>query len=149
MAEKKFADKTYRCEPLMAKEALALYTDVMRVGSKAANRLPAIIVALNGADEGEQAMADVAALAAIGDILNATPTDLVIDLIERILGCAQVQEPSGSYRRVDLDGDFTRNLKELVPVIRWILSVQYADFFIGSAGNGILGMLKGTLQSRK
>lgn len=149
MAEKKIGDKTYRCEPLMAKEALALYTDIMRVGSKAANRLPAIIVALNGANEGEQAMADVAALAAIGDILATTPTDAVIDLVERILACAQIQEPSGSYRRADLDGDFTRELKNLIPVIRWILSVQYADFFIGSAGNGILGMLKETLQSRK
>lgn len=149
MAEKKFDGKTYRCEPLMARDALTLYTDVMRVGSKAAGRLPAIIIALNGDDEGQQAMADVAALVAIGDILVDTPTETVIDLVERILGCAEVLQPSGTYRKADLDGDFTKNLKSLIPVIRWILAVQYADFFTGSGENGILGILKGSLQTRK
>lgn len=148
MAEKKFENATYRCEPLGAKDALALYADLMRMGSKAAGRLPAIIIAISG-NEGEQAMADVAALKAIGDILHDTPTDEVIALVERILGCADVLQPSGTYRKLDLDGDFTRNLKNLIPVIRWILAVQYADFFTGSAGNGILGILTDSLRMKK
>lgn len=148
MAEKKFDDVTYRCVPLMARDALSLYLDLMRVGSKAAGRLPAIIISLNG-DEGHQAMADVAALSAVGDILRDTSTDEVISLVDRILGCADVLQPSGSFRKADLDGDFVNDLPKLIPVLRWILAVQYADFFIGSAGNGILGMLKETLQKTK
>lgn len=147
MAEKKIGDHTYKCEPVGAKEALSLLTDLMRIGSKSAGRLPALIMAHS--EGGNDVMADAAALVAIGDMLDSTPTADVIELVERVLGLAMVMQPSKTYRALDLDGDFTRNLKSLIPVIRWILAVQYADFFTGSAGNGFLNLVRGNSHPKK
>lgn len=149
MAEKKINGQLYKVLPLTARDALALYADIMRIAGKAVNRLPAIIIALSSDDEGQNAMADVAALAAITDILRDTPTSDVIEVVERILAVAQVVQPSGTMRTVDLDGDFTGKLKDMIPVLRFVISEQYADFFTASAGNGILGMLKDSLRPTK
>lgn len=149
MAEKKIGGREYRTEPLTAREAVALYTDIMRVGSLAAEKLPAIIVAFGNPDtQTGDAMADVAALAAIGDILRKTSTDVVMELLDRILGAAQIRQDSGTYLKCEVD-HFSGDLGTMFPVVKFVLQVQYADFFTGSAGNGILNLLQEVLQNRK
>lgn len=149
MAERKIDGKTYKVEPLLASEAIELYGQIIAVAGKAAGRLPAIIVALSSGDGANKAMADVAAIAAITDILNGSSPAGVRDLIKRIVEIAMVQAPSKEWRQVDLDGDFTGNLDAILPVGRFVVEEQFGDFFIGSAGNGILALLKGTLQQTK
>lgn len=148
MAEKVIGGKEYRVAPLAARDAIALYADIMRIATRAAHRLPAIIVGLASGDETQGAMADVAALTAIGDILRETPTDGLLEVLERILAASTVKLPSGTYHQCELD-NFTGNLKDVVPVARFVITVQYADFFIGSAGNGILSLLQEALRNRK
>lgn len=148
MAEKKFDGVTFRTDPLAAKDALALYIDIMRIVGKAAGRLPSIMVAMTAPDMGEP-IADVAALMAITDILVDTPTADIIEVIERIIGAAQVLQPSKTYRAATLDGDFSLDRKNLVPVITWILKEQFSDFFTGSGPNGIFSLFRAGLVNRK
>ena len=147
MAEKKIGQNTYRVAPMRAPDALALYVDLMRIGTKAANRLPAIIFALQSEDNAD--MADVAALLAIQDILASTSTDSVMDLLNRIVTVAEIRQSSGTYTPVDLDREFSGKLNEIIPVARFVIMEQFSDFFIGSGESGILGLLKATLRNRK
>lgn len=147
--EKKIDGVTYRFAPMPAREALALLTDLTRFGGPAFGHLPKIIVALNTGDEGHIAMADVAALQMIADMLRHVDTPVVIDMLERILKSVEVMQPSGTWRTFDLDGDLLGKLKLVIPIVNQAVMVQYADFFPASAGNGILGLLKGSFQKTK
>ncbi len=149
MAERKLAGVEYRVQPIPAVEAIELYADILRFLGPAANRLPAIIMALSAADEGQEMMADVAALAAVSDILSRVPSDQVSDLVGRIVGIAQIKRQSGQYDPVDLSGDFTGKLSSLVPLIKFVLEEQFSDFFIGSRKSGIISLLTEVLLSRK
>lgn len=150
MAEKRFGDHELRTNPLVASEAIRLWTDIMRVATRAANRLPAIIYALSGEEGTSEDMADVAALLAVNDILRDTSSDVVLDLLRRLVGAAQVKQASGSYLPADLDQLFSNgNLKEVIPVARWVFVEQFADFFPASADGGILSLLRATLAKRK
>ena len=148
MAERKIDGVEYRVDPLTAVEAIELYSDLLRFLGPAANRLPAIIVSLQAESEGQQMMADVAAFAAVSDILSRVESSEVSGLVARIISLAMIKRPSG-YSKADLDGDFTGNLGKIVPVIKFVLEVQFSDFFIGRSKNGIIGLLAEVLQTRK
>lgn len=149
MAERKLNGKTYKVDPLPAGDALELYTDLMRFIGLAAGKLPAIVLAAHSADEGQNLMADVTALSALADVLKQTTSSEVRAFIQRVTEIAMIMPPSGQYRRVDLDGDFTGRLGELLPLVRFVLEVQFGDFFPGSRGGGILGLLREVLQTPK
>lgn len=148
MAERKIDGAEYRVDPLTAIEAIELYSDILRFLGPAANRLPAIILSLQAESEGQSMMADVAAFAAIGDILSRVESSEVSGLVSRIVSTAQIKRPSG-YSQCNLDGDFTGNLSKLVPVIKFALEAQFSDFFIGRRQSGIIGLLAEVLQTRK
>lgn len=146
MAEKKIGDKIYQVGELSARDALKLWADIMRIAGPAAPRLPSIIIALSRELPEQQAMADVAAIGAISDMLRSSETDEIISVIERIVSLARIMQPSKTYRDVDLDADFSGpNLKYLIPVASFVLKENFSDFFIGSEANGILSLLKGHL----
>lgn len=150
MAERKIGDSTYRVEMLTAGDALVLYADVMRVVGNATGRLPAIIVGFSADDQGQNLMADVASIAAITDILKETDSETIRDLVGRIVRVAQVKRPSGVYEHVDLELDFNQaDRASLIPVIKFVLTEQFRDFFTESAGSGIFGMLKEAFQKKR
>jgi hypothetical protein len=150
MAEKKISGKVWRVDPMTAIDALKLYADIMRVVTPAATKLPAIIFALSAEDSGQKMMADVAALSAIGDILERTSSDQIAELAKTIIGCAEVSVDYGkSYVPADIDVEFTGALSDLIPVARFVLEEQFRDFFIGNGRSGIISLLTEALQRQK
>lgn len=149
MAERKIAGKTFKVEPLPARDAIELYADLMRVVGQGTGRIPAILMGLTSEDEGANYLADVAAIGALADVLSKTTSVEVSDLIERIVGCAMILQPSKTYRQADLNGDFTGSLKDLLPVMKFVLEVQYRDFFTASAGGGVLRVMMDAFQTSK
>ncbi len=149
--EKKIAGETYRCTPLPASRAIELYADLARIATLASGRLPAIVASLAAkVEEGDPAaqIADMQALAALGDILQRNTSDDIRRLVERIVSSAEIRRPSG-YDVVNLDDDFTGNLGGLLPLIRFVLEVNFADFFPASGGNGPLSRLRAALDRTK
>jgi len=151
MAEKKIKElgSTIKVDPLLASEAIELYGEMMRIAGHATGRLPALIYSLHQPDDGEKMMGDVAALAAISDVLNKVGPTGVRDFIKRVTECAMVHTPSGDWRQLDFDGDFTGNLGAILPVAKFVLEVNFADFFPASGGIGILNLLREGLAKRK
>lgn len=149
--EKKISGETYRCAPLPASQAIELYADLARIATLASGRLPAIIASLAlkaGEDDAAAQIADMQAIAALGDILQRNTSSDIRALVERIVSAAEIKRPSG-YDAVNLDDDFTGRLASLLPVIRLVLEVNFADFFPASAGSGPLSRLRAALVRTK
>lgn len=146
MADRKIDGIEYHVDPLTAPEAIELYSDILRFLGPAASRLPAIILSLEAESEGQAMMADVAALAAISDILARVSSQDVSALVSRIVGVASIKRPSGDYSECDLAGDFTGKLGNVIPLIKFVLEEQFRDFFPGKRPNGIIGLLTEVLQ---
>lgn len=152
MAEKKIDGETYRCNPMAASEALELYADLLRVATGGTGRLPDILFALAGKAAGEVGageFAETAALAAIGDILSKNTSGDLRSLLERVLAGAEVRRSSGFFDRFTLDDEFSGRLGAILPVARFVLEVNFADFFPASAGSGILSRLGEALAKAK
>jgi len=152
MAEKKIAGELYRVDPMPARQAIELLADIVRIGSQATGRLPSIIDALSSSEtEGDSLaqLANVAALAALGDILRANSSPDLGALIERIVSAAKVKRPSGEYVEVDIDEEFTGRLEAIVPVARFVLETNFGPFFAASGGNGLLKSLRTAFGSTK
>jgi hypothetical protein len=149
MAERRIGSELYKVEPLPAGEAIELYADLMRVATQATGRVPAILMAIANRETGApDVMAEVAALAGLGDILRGTGSTEIKGLIDRIVTCASVKRPSG-YAPVNLDEEFSGNLAAIFPVAKFVLEVNYADFFTESVGGGLLSGLRSALASGK
>lgn len=152
MAETKIGSREFRTSALPAKEALALYIDLNRLAGHARERFPALMFQAVGDEEmmSQQTVSQLIIFAGIADILNVTPTADIISLLDRIMRAAQIRRPSGEYSECDFDGDFSGDhLKDVMPLIRWIIAEQYRDFFSASAGNGILGIVQAVFPAKK
>lgn len=148
MAEKRIGGRVFKVEPLPASEAIELYAETIRIAGHGAGRLPGILMGAASGDEGSM-LADVSLLMAVSDVLNGSSSREVRDLVKRLVEIAMIQRPSGSYDPVDLDGDFTGRLGEIVPIIRFVLAEQFSDFFPASEGSGILARFRALLRSGK
>lgn len=146
-ATKTFGDLKLRMEPMLASEAITLYADLMRVASSATGRLPQIIAALSSDDT--DVMADIAAMAAIGDMLRSTKSDEITSIIRRLVSVCRVCAADDRYDDVDLDGVFTDRFDQIIPVCRWVIKEQYGDFFTASVGGGIIRQITGALRNGK
>lgn len=153
MAETKINGREFRSAPLPAKEAVALYVDLNRLAGHAKERLPALMfqaVDEDNAPVEKSTLTQLVAFAGLSDILDATSTPEVIALLERIIRAAEIRRPSGDYSQCDFDGDFTGEyLKDIMPVVRWIIGEQFRDFFTASGANGILGIVQAVLPTSK
>jgi len=127
MAEKKINGRTFKVVPLPAGEALELYAETLRIAGHGAGRLPALLLGADGTSEAS-ALKDLALLLAMSDVLNGAGSVPIRDLVKRL---------------VDLDLDFTGQLGDIIPVVKFVLQEQFSDFFTASGASGILGMLKG------
>lgn len=136
MAEKKIGESTYKVEPMLATQAMLLQARLARVLGPAASKLPAILAARSAdATELAKAQAQAEAVSAITEIFARCPPEEIAGLVKDIAELAMVQRPSG-YEPVDFDLDFTGRLGNIIPVVVFVLSVQFGDFFSGALANG-------------
>lgn len=150
MAEKKINGRVFSVGPVPAGEAIELYAELIAALGSAAHRLPAIILAASEETEGPNVMADIATIAAVADVVrNATPAG-TRDLIKRIVELAELQRPSGQVHSIEFDDDFQGEyLKDITPVVKFVLEEQFGDFFPESGLSGFLGRLRAGLPNTK
>lgn len=139
MAEKKIGDRTYSVGTVLATDAIRLQMRLLKVLGAGIDRLPVILggVGSNKTDE-DKSKSNAAAVAAFTDIFVNGDPDEMTSLIKDIVEIARVKRPSGSYEAVDLDGDFSQNISQLIPVVIFVLKEVFGDFFTEVLGNGLL-----------
>lgn len=140
MAEKKIKGKTYKVDPPLASEAIKLQARLLKAFGSAIDRLPVILAGAGSrATPEDKEKSNAAAIAAFTDIfVNGDPDELTV-LIKDTVEIARVMQPSGSYRSVDMDGDFTGNLPAMIPVAVFVLREVFGDFFTEVLASGGLG----------
>ncbi len=153
MAERKINGRVFAVAPMPARDALALYADLISALGSAVHHLPTIILATAETGEGEgkapDVLADIAAFAAVADIVRSATPEGSADLVKRICEIAEIRTESGALHTVDFDRDFTGNLKDIVPVAKFVLQEQFRDFFPEGGVSGILAKLRGVLPSTR
>lgn len=136
MAEKKINGQTYKVEPMLATQAILLQARLARVLGPAASKLPAILSSrAAGASEAAKAQAQAEAVGAITEIFARCPPEEIASLVKDIAELAMIQRPSG-YEPIEFDLDFTGRLGDIIPVVVFVLTVQFGDFFSGALANG-------------
>jgi hypothetical protein len=142
MSEKKINGETYKVEPMLAEDAIILQARLMRVVGPAMSKLPAIIASRkDGATEEAKAKGEAEAVAAItGIFANCDPKEIG-SLIKDVVETAMILRPSKSYEQVDMNGDFTGKLGNVIPVVFFVLKEQFGDFFSGALASGTRGIV--------
>lgn len=138
MAEKKIGGRTYKVVPLLATDALRLQARLLKALGPAVERLPTILKGA-GSEAGSDAKAasDAAAVAALIDVIGGIDAEATPRLIKDIVEVAMIQRGAGNYEQVDLDHDFTDNLKDIIPVVVFVLQEQFGDFFGALLAGGL------------
>lgn len=153
MAEIKIGGREYRTAPLPAKEAVALYIDLNRIAGKAKDHLPGLFLQSMSENDPDALMSkalteQLLIFISLTEVLEKTSTPEIIGLLDRIVRVAEIKRPSGAYDPCDFDGDFSgQHLKDLFPIVRWVVSEQFRDFFTESADGGLLGMVQAVFPS--
>lgn len=139
MAEKKIGGRTYQVGHVLATDAIRLQARLLKIIGGGVERLPAIVAGMGkGATPEAKEKSNAAAIAALTDIFAKCDPDEVAQLISDIVAFAALKRPSGSYEAVDLDGDFTENKKDILPVCGFVLKEVLGDFFAGALASGDL-----------
>lgn len=136
MSEKKINNRTFKVEPLLATEAIRLQMRLVKAIGPAISRLPEIFAGIRDGKQEAREKANAAAITALSDMIGKMQADDATDLVRDIVQVAMVKRPSGAYDQVDLDGDFTGRLGDIVPVATFVLQEQFAEVFSGARGTG-------------
>lgn len=136
MAEKKINGKTYKVEPLLATDAIRLKMRLVKAVGPALSRVPVIFAGFGAATQEAKDKSNEAAADALSEIIGSLDPDDATDLIKNIVEVAMIKRPSGSYEQVDLDGDFTGNLGEIITVATFVLQEQFGEVFSAALANG-------------
>lgn len=136
MAEKKINGKTYKVEPLLATDAIRLKMRLVKAVGPALSRIPVIFAGFGAATPEAREKSNEAAADALAEIIGGLDPDDATDLIKNIVEVAMIKRPSGSYEQVDLDGDFTGNLGEIITVATFVLQEQFGEVFSAALANG-------------
>ena len=139
MAEKTIGGTTYKVDAMLATRAIVLQARLMRLLGGAIERLPQILSATspNASDEVRSA-ANAAAISALTDIFTQSDPEEVAALVKDVVEIAMRLAPSGSYIKVDFDGDFTGKLGDVIPLCVFVLREQFGDFFSAAKDSGRL-----------
>lgn len=139
MAEKEINDRTFKSEPLLAEDAILLQAKLLKVLGPAVTELGGIAKAQSkDAAPDDKAAATGAALRAISALLHSLEPKTFLGLVKEVLAEGMILRPNG-YDEIDLNGDFSgSNMADLIPVVGFILEVQFADFFSGLQAIGLL-----------
>jgi hypothetical protein len=135
MAERKITGRVFAVAPMPARDALALYAELISVLGSAVHRLPGIVLTTAEATEGESEggsldiMSDIITFAAISDVVRTATPEGTAALVQRICEAAEIRTESGAYHPVEFDRDFTGHLKDIPTVVQFVLKEQFSDFF--------------------
>lgn len=135
MGETKINGRTFRVEPMLAMKALVLQARLFRVAGPAIARLPEIMAGYGG-DEEAQRHSNAAAISAFAAIFSDSQPEELASLIREVSEIATIRRPSGTYDRLDFDGDMTGHQADLIPLVVFVLREQFGDFFSGLPGLG-------------
>ena len=148
MAEKKIGGRTFRVGVVLATDAIRLQVRLMKVIGGAVDRLPTILAGMGkkGAENPEaKAESDEEEVAALDDIFNKADPDEVANLVSDIVGISQIKTQGGSWETANLDQDFTgAQMKDLFPVVTFVLKEVLGDFFGASLASGSLEKAAGS-----
>jgi len=139
-SERKINGRTFRVEPLLATKAMVVQARLFRMAGPAIERVPEIMRGI-GKDksEHERNLANSHAIQAFVEIFSQTNPEELAEMIKELAEMAEVKRPSGSYERVDFDGDFTGHGQDIIPVVVWVAQEQFGDFFSGLLAAGSQG----------
>jgi hypothetical protein len=140
ISERRFGKRTFRMEPMLATKALIMQARLFRLAGPALERLPEILVGIGaGKSEEERTIANAAAVQGFVSVFQHTSPEDLADMIRELAELAQIKRPSGSWEKVDLDGDFTGEQGDLIPLVVWVAQEQFGDFFSGLLAIGSRG----------
>lgn len=139
MAEKKFGDRTVRIDQVLATQAIILQARLMRAIGPALDRLPAIFSGRDkNATDAQKQASDAAAIGALAEVFSKARPEEIAELIKDIVEMGEITySKATSYTRIDLDGDFSGpNMKDIMPVVAFILKETLGDFFSAALASG-------------
>lgn len=136
MAEKKINGKTYKVEPLLATEAIRLQMRLVKAIGPALSCLPVIFAGAGDKSPEAKERANAAAVEALSQIVTDMDPDAATGLVRDIVEVAMVRRQSGAYEQVDIDGDFTGSLGDIIPVATFVLQEQFGQVFSAALANG-------------
>jgi hypothetical protein len=135
-SERKINNRTFRVEPMLATRAMVMQARLFRLAGPAIERLPEILRGVGSRSQEEREEANAHAIQAFVDIFAKTDPDELAGMIKELAELAEIKRPSGSYDRVDFDGEFTGNGADIVPLVVWVAQEQFGDFFSGLLAAG-------------
>lgn len=140
MAERKFGGREFRVGRVLATRSVHLQTRLLRIIGGGVDRLPTLLrAASRTATPEEKKAAEAAALQALGDICSRANPDEVTSFIKDVVELASVMEPgSRGWQPVDMDGTFSQDMGQLLPVTVWVLKEVLGDFFAAALETGRL-----------
>ena len=137
MAEIKIGGTEYRVEPLGAKDAYKLLTDIMLLTGSGTQYLATLLFSQeDGEIQNSQSMDSIEAYEACIEILREHGTQAFVDMKARVTSLAQAKRPSGVYETVDLDVDFPGDLQGAEKLFEFVMEVQFGNFSKGSKAYG-------------
>ena len=137
MAERKIGAMTVKVDRPLATEALRLQARLMKAAGGIADQLPSILGDLQQANSEEgKRQVGIKAIGLLTDVFDRLDAEEYTRLVGDIIGLAKIQRPSGHYEQADIDGDFSENLGNIIPVCAFVLKEVFGSFFSGGQGNG-------------
>ena len=137
MAETKIGGTEYRVEPLGAKDAYSLLTEVMRLTGPGAQYLTTLLFSQEDDDaQSDHRMESIDAYMTCIEILREHGTQAFVDMKARVTSIAQARRSSGIYETVDLDVDFPGDLESAEKLFEFVMEVQFGNFSKGSKAYG-------------
>jgi hypothetical protein len=142
MAEKKINGRDFVVEPMLATQAMLLQARLIKAVGPALSRLGDVMAGY-GKDksEADKDAANAAAMSALADVFSKANPVEVAGLIRDVVEIAHIRSPSGAVDHVDMDGDMTGHLQDVMPLVVFVLREQFADFFAATPGLGNPGSL--------
>jgi hypothetical protein len=141
MAEKKINGMEIKVDKPLATEALKLQARLMSAAGGLAEKLPSILASRSEeATQEQRSKADADAMVALTGVFSKLSPEAYAALVGDIIGMAKIKRPSGQYDPADLDGDFSENLGNIIPVAVFVLKTVFGDFFTGALASGAQAM---------
>lgn len=135
MAEKVFSGRTFKVDPPLATVAVRLQARSARMFGASFKKYDEMSQEAEASGMTEEKVGRMIAYCMI-DFCERHEPEEVSAFVGDIISMVKIQRPSGSYDFADLDGDFSENTQDIIPVCRFALEVMLGDFFTGHVPNG-------------
>lgn len=135
MAEKIFSGRTFKVDPPLATVAVRLQARTTRMLGPSFKKYDDMSQEAAASGMTEEKFGRMMAYCMI-DFCERHEPEEVSAYISDVISMVKIQRPSGTYDFADLDGDFSQNMQDIIPVCRFALEVMLGDFFTGHVPSG-------------